>query len=90
LNTLAAINVDYFVTWALKAGWTKVIAMDSMKPGDICVSGPAVSDWDHVYCFVDYIDVDNAYVLHNQAVGVAKRSLAGVGCGKWRFALRMP
>lgn len=90
LGEMASINVDYFVTWALANGWTKVIGMDMMKPGDICVSGPAVSDWDHVYCFVDYIDAANAHVLHNQVTGLATRSLTGVGCGRWRFALRMP
>ena len=89
LGSMESINVDYFVTWALANKWTKVVVMDQMKPGDICVSGPSTTDWDHVYCFVSYINNDNAYVLHNQVTGLAKRSLIGQGCGKWRFALRI-
>jgi hypothetical protein len=64
--------------------------MKEMKPGDICVSGPSNEDPDHVYCFVKYIDDENAYVLHNQLFGLAVRSLIGNGCGPWQFALRMP
>ena len=90
LGTMESINVDYFVKWALDNGWTKIAVQSTLVSGDICVSGPGAADLDHVYCFVSYIDADNAYVLHNQATGLSKRSLAGVGCGKWRFALRMP
>ena len=89
LNDVAAINVDYFVNWALKNGWRKIDDMASMKIGDICVSGSS-SNLDHVYCFVRYIDQDNAWVLHNQVFGLCPRSLIGLGCGKWQFALRMP
>jgi hypothetical protein len=64
--------------------------MSGLNPGDICVSGPSSTDLDHVYCFVDYIDAENAHVLHNQVFGLATRSLVGNGCGRWRFALRMP
>jgi hypothetical protein len=90
LDTLPSVNVDQFVEWALSHNWTKITSMDSLKPGDICVSGPSSTDLDHVYCFVDYIDNENAHVLHNQVFGLAKRSLVGNGCGRWRFALRMP
>jgi Fungal chitosanase of glycosyl hydrolase group 75 len=90
LDTLESVRVDCFVEWALKNGWTKITKMDQIKAGDICVSGPSISDLDHVYCFVKYIDSDNAYVLHNQVFGLATRSLIGDGCGPWRFALRMP
>lgn len=89
LNQLAAINVDYFVKWALNSGWQKIDDMTSMKTGDICVSG-SNSNLDHVYCFVSYLDQENALVLHNQVFGLSSRSLIGLGCGKWKFALRMP
>lgn len=90
LDTIPSVNVDKFVEWALSHNWTKITSMDSLKPGDICVSGPSSTDLDHVYCFVNYIDVENAHVLHNQVFGLATRSLVGNGCGRWRFALRMP
>jgi hypothetical protein len=90
LDTLPSVNVDKFVEWALSHNWTKITSMDSLKPGDICVSGPTSTNLDHVYCFVDYINTENAHVLHNQVFGLATRSLVGNGCGQWRFALRMP
>lgn len=89
-DTLESVNVDAFVNWARQHGWTEITKMNQMRAGDICVSGPSTSDLDHVYCFVKYIDSDNAYVLHNQVFGLAERSLIGDGCGPWRFALRMP
>lgn len=88
-NTMAAINVDYFVEWALWNGWQKITDMAAIHPGDVCVSGPSQTDIDHVYSFVSYIDASNAKVLHNQKFGLAVRSLIGDGCGRWRFALRM-
>lgn len=90
LDTLPSVNVDKFIEWALSHNWTKISSMNSLQPGDICVSGPSSTDLDHVYCFVDYVDPENAHVLHNQVFGLAKRSLVGQGCGRWRFALRMP
>lgn len=90
LGSMESINVDYFVTWALGQKWTKITDVTKLQHGDICVSGPSSTDIDHVYAFLSYIDKDTANVCHNQAVGVSSRSLAGVGCGKWRFALRMP
>lgn len=90
LDTVPSVNVDAFVAWALNNGWSKILEMQKLQPGDICVSGPSASDLDHVYCFVDYIDDENAHVLHNQVFGLASRSLVGNGCGTWRFALRMP
>ena len=85
-----AINVDYFVNWAKEQKWTKIENMGKLLPGDICVSGPSATNIDHVYAFVSYVDANNAKVLHNQKVGVCIRSLIGEGCGKWRFAMRMP
>jgi hypothetical protein len=90
LDTIPSVNVNAFVKWALAHDWSKVDDMKEMKPGDICVSGPSNEDPDHVYCFVKYIDDENAYVLHNQLFGLAVRSLIGNGCGPWQFALRMP
>jgi hypothetical protein len=91
LDTVPSVNVDSFVQWALAHGWKKIIDMKSMNPGDICVSGNSAADLDHVYCFVNYIDSENAHVLHNQVYGLATRSLVGNSCtGRWRFALRMP
>lgn len=90
LDTLQSVNVDKFVEWTLSHNWTKISSMNSLQPGDICVSGPTDTELDHVYCFVDYVDPENAYVLHNQVFGLAKRSLVGQNCGRWRFALRMP
>lgn len=90
LDTIPSVNVDEFVDWVLSHDWTKITSINSLKSGDICVSGPTSSDLDHVYCFVDYIDAENAQVLHNQVFGLANRSLVGNDCGEWRFALRMP
>lgn len=89
LGTMESINVDHFVRWAKSQGWKLIEEMKHLQAGDICVSGPSMTDIDHVYCFLDFIDSTNAHVLHNQVFGVATRSLAGIGCGKWRFALRM-
>lgn len=88
-DTVPSVNVDAFVKWALAQGWKKVLDIKGIKPGDICVSGPSKDDLDHVYCFVEYLDEDNAHVLHNQFFGLAVRSLVGNGCGPWQFALRM-
>lgn len=92
LGTMESINVDYFVNWAISQGWTMVHNRNAMEPGDICVSGPSAQpkEIDHVYCFVSYLNSDYAEVLHNQARGRAMRSLDGVGCGVWRYAMRMP
>lgn len=92
LGSLESINVDNFVDWAMSHGWTKIINRAGMQAGDICVSGPSSdpTELDHVFCFVKYIDNENAVVLHNQYPGLATRSLIGDGCGLWRFALRMP
>lgn len=88
-DAVPSVNVDAFVKWAITQGWEKVLDMKGLRPGDICVSGPSNADLDHVYCFVEYIDSDNAHVLHNQVFGLAVRSLVGNGCGPWQFALRM-
>lgn len=88
-DTVPSVNVDEFVKWALSQGWIKILDMNGMRPGDVCVSGPSKDDVDHVYCFVEYIDNENAHVLHNQFYGLAVRSLVGIGCGPWQFALRM-
>jgi hypothetical protein len=89
LGTTASINVDHFFAWALKNGYTKIEDIKALLPGDICVSGPTATSFDHVYTFLKYADSDYAEILDNQAVGVHKRSLSGKGCGKWRFAIRM-
>jgi N-acetylmuramoyl-L-alanine amidase len=90
LGSMESINVDYFADWAIANKWTKITDVTKLQPGDICISGPSANDIDHVFCFVSYVDKDNAKVLDNQAVGLHDRSLAGVGNGKWRFAVRMP
>ena len=77
--------------WALNHDWKKVTAMNGLKQGDICVSGPSATDIDHVYCFVDYIDSNIAHIFDNQAVGIHSRSLVGDhDHSPWRFALSMP
>lgn len=91
-NTVAAINVGAFLTWALAHGWTRINNMAAMEPGDVCTSG-ASADFDvldHVYTFVSYVDAENAMVLHNQAWGLAQRDLVNGSHGEWKFALRMP
>lgn len=90
LGSMASINVDYFVDWALMNKWLRITDMAKLQAGDICVSGPSQTDIDHVYCFVEYIDANNAKVLHNQCVGIGNRALKGGSVGQWRFALRMP
>ncbi|HGN0599481.1 TPA: glycoside hydrolase family 75 protein [Pseudomonas aeruginosa] len=90
---MQAINVDYFVGWALSNNWKRITDMAALLPGDICVSGPRsnLPSLDHVYAFYQYIDGSTALVLHNQAFGLSRRSLVGRGgVGTWRFALRMP
>lgn len=90
LTSLSAINVDAFVMWSMANGWSKVTNIDSLKPGDICVSGPSTTDLDHVYCYVSRKSPDVAMVLHNQQFGLCERYLRNGTCGAWRFALRMP
>jgi len=91
LDTIPSVNVDAFVAWALNHNWQKVTSMNSLKPGDVCVSASDGTDLDHVYCFVDYIDTNKAHVFHNQVFGLAVRSLTGdSNAGPWQFALRMP
>lgn len=92
LDSPAAINVDNFSEWAVANNWSRIDDRSNMEPGDICISGPKSEphEFDHAYCFVAFADSGYAYVLHNQNVGIAKRSLDGVGCGVWRYALRMP
>ena len=90
LGTTASINVDVFRDWTLAHGWQKITDLTKLQAGDICVSGPSQTDIDHIFCFVSFKDKDTAFVLHNQAVGVAERALRGGPCGESRFALRMP
>jgi len=89
-GSMESINVDYFFAWCLKNGWSKITDMDKLQAGDICVSGSAPDDFDHVYCFVSYKTPTIARVLHNQQFGLCERYLKGGSCGQFRFAVRMP